>query len=58
LKRGQHAGRDALAEHPPGRLGFDHDKSRRAGEGLRAFSRGVTLGEELTVRDLIREGRR
>jgi prevent-host-death family protein len=36
--------------------GFDRDKARRAAEGLREASRGVTLGE-LKIKDLINEGR-
>ena len=34
------------------------EKRRRAMERIRELSRGVTLGEDLTIRDLIDEGRR
>ena len=37
--------------------GFDRTKARRAAEGLRAASKGQTLGG-LTLKDLISEGRR
>jgi prevent-host-death family protein len=37
--------------------GFDRDKARRAAEGLRVTSEGITLGG-LKLKDLIAEGRR
>ncbi len=38
-------------------FGLNGDKARRAADGLRAASKGQTLGD-LTVKDLIAEGRR
>ena len=38
--------------------GFDRDRARRAADGLRALSRDLTLGRDLTLQDLIRDGRR
>jgi prevent-host-death family protein len=35
---------------------FDRDKARRAADGLRKISRGVTLGD-LKIKDLVNEGR-
>ena len=37
--------------------GFDRDKARRAAEGLRAASKGITLGG-LALKDLIADGRK
>jgi prevent-host-death family protein len=37
--------------------GFDREKARRVAEGLRAASKGLTLGG-LSLKDLIAEGRR
>jgi prevent-host-death family protein len=37
--------------------GFDRDKARRAAAGLRALSKGQTLGG-LSIKDLVSEGRR
>jgi prevent-host-death family protein len=36
---------------------FDREKARLAAEGLKALSKGLTLGD-LTIKDLISEGRR
>jgi len=36
---------------------FDREKARRAAEGLREASRGVTLGD-IPIKDLVDEGRR
>lgn len=47
-----------VARLVPADRGFDREKARRASEGLRALSRGLTLGKGLTVQDLVREGRR
>jgi prevent-host-death family protein len=38
-------------------VGFDRAKARRAADGLRAASKGVTLGG-LSLKELIDEGRR
>jgi prevent-host-death family protein len=46
-----------IARLAPVDAGFDRDKARRAAEGLRAASKGVTLGG-LTLKALISEGRR
>ncbi len=37
--------------------GFDRDKARRAADGLRAASKGLSLGEA-SIKDLVSEGRR
>ncbi len=38
--------------------GIDRTRARRAAEGLRALSAEVTLGEDLTIRDLVADGRK
>ncbi len=38
-------------------VGFDRNKARRAAEGLKAASKGTTLGG-LTLKELIAEGRK
>jgi len=38
--------------------GFDRAKARAAADGLRALSRTTVLGDDLTLKDLINEGRR
>lgn len=37
--------------------GFDRAKARRAAEGLLELSKGLTLGDDVTIRELIDEGR-
>lgn len=46
-----------VARLVPAEAGFNRDKARRAAEGLRAASKGLSLGE-LSLRELIDEGRR
>ena len=46
-----------VARLVPAEIGFDRVRARRAAEGLRAVSKGQTLGD-LTLRELISEGRR
>ena len=46
-----------VARLVPAEPGFDRDKARRAAEGLRQTSKGLTLGG-LSLKDLISEGRR
>lgn len=46
----------AVARLVPATPGFDRGKARRAAEGIRARSVGVTLGG-LKIKDLINEGR-
>lgn len=46
-----------IARVIPAVPGFDRDKARRAAAGLRAMSKGQTLGG-LSIRDLVSEGRR
>ncbi len=46
-----------IARLAPIDAGFDRSKARRAAEGLRAASKGQTLGG-LTLKELINEGRR
>ena len=46
-----------IARLVPAEPGFDRAKARRAADGLRAASKGQTLGG-VSVRDLIDEGRR
>ena len=46
-----------IARLGPLETGFDRTKARAAAEGLRAASRGQTLGG-LTLKDLTSEGRR
>jgi len=41
----------------PATPGFDREKARRAAAGLRAISKGQTLGE-ISLKDLVNEGRR
>jgi prevent-host-death family protein len=36
---------------------FDREKARRAAEGLLEASQNLTLGDDLTIRELIEEGR-
>jgi len=38
--------------------GFDRAKARAAADGLRALSRTTVLGDDLTLKDLISDGRR
>jgi antitoxin (DNA-binding transcriptional repressor) of toxin-antitoxin stability system len=45
-----------IARLAPIETGFDRAKARRAADGLRAASRGLTLGG-LSLKDLISEGR-
>ncbi len=45
-----------VARLVPAEPGFDRVRVRRAAEGLRAASKGLTLGG-LTLKDLISEGR-
>lgn len=45
-----------VARLVPAETGFDHAKARRAAEGIRARSVGVTLGG-IKIKDLINEGR-
>jgi prevent-host-death family protein len=46
-----------IARLAPIEAGFNREKARRAAEGLRSASKGLTLGG-LTLRELISEGRR
>jgi prevent-host-death family protein len=46
-----------VARLVPISLGFDREKARRAAEGLWDASRNLTLGDDLTIRQLIEEGR-
>lgn len=46
-----------VARLVPAAPGFDRKRARRAADGLRAASKGLTLGG-LTIRDLITDGRR
>ena len=46
-----------VARLVPADAGFDRAKAERAAEGLRAASRGLTLGG-LSLKELISEGRR
>ena len=46
-----------VARLVPAEAGFDRVKARQVAAGLRAASKGLTLGD-LTVRDLVSEGRR
>jgi prevent-host-death family protein len=46
-----------VARLVPAETGFNRDNARRAAEGLRAASKGLSLGE-LSLRELIDEGRR
>lgn len=46
-----------VARLVPAATRFDRERARRAAEGLRAASKGLTLGG-LTIGDLIAEGRR
>ena len=46
-----------VARLVPAEVGFDRAKARRAAEGLRAASKGATLGG-LSLKELIGEGRR
>lgn len=46
----------AVAKLVPATPGFDHEKARRAGAGLREASRGVTLGG-IRIKDLVDDGR-
>lgn len=46
-----------VARLVPAAPGFDRERARRAADGLRAASKGLTLGG-LTIRDLITDGRR
>ncbi|HZK99119.1 MAG TPA: type II toxin-antitoxin system prevent-host-death family antitoxin [Caulobacteraceae bacterium] len=46
-----------IARLVPAEAGVDRARARRAAEGLRAASRGRTLGD-LTLKSLIAEGRR
>jgi len=48
----------AVARLIPANGGFDRDKARRAVENIINASKGVTLGANLTIKDLIDEGRR
>jgi prevent-host-death family protein len=38
-------------------VGFDREKARRAAEGLWALGAELTLGPDLTIRNLIEDGR-
>jgi prevent-host-death family protein len=46
-----------VARLVPSRAGFNREAARAAAQRIRAMSKGVTLGE-LTIKDLINEGRR
>jgi prevent-host-death family protein len=46
-----------IARLAPIEAGFNRDKARKAADGLRAVSKGLTLGG-LTLKELISEGRR
>lgn len=46
-----------VARLVPAEPGFDRAKARRAADGLRAASAGLTLGE-LSLKELVSEGRR
>ena len=46
-----------VARLVPAESGFDRAKARKAAEGLRAASKGQTLGG-LSLKDLVGEGRR
>ncbi len=46
-----------VARLVPAQAGFDRAKARKAAEGLRAASKGQTLGG-LSLKDLVAEGRR
>jgi prevent-host-death family protein len=46
-----------IARLAPIESGFNRDKARRAAEGLRTASKGLTL-DGLSLEDLIKEGRR
>ncbi len=46
-----------IARLTPIEAGFNKERARRAAEGLRATSKGLTLGG-LTLKELIGEGRR
>jgi prevent-host-death family protein len=46
-----------IARLVPAEVGFDRTKARHAAEGLRAASKGQTLGG-LSLKELISEGRR
>jgi prevent-host-death family protein len=48
----------AVARLVPAGAGVDRDKARRAVENIIRASKGVTLGPDLTLKDLISEGRR
>ena len=42
---------------PTAEPGFDRQKARRAAAGLLRASRGITLGGQIKIKDLIDEGR-
>jgi prevent-host-death family protein len=46
-----------VARLVPVNPGFDREKARRAAEGLWEFGRNLSLGDDLTIRELIEEGR-
>ena len=48
----------AVARLVPANGGFDREKARRVAENLLEAGRGITLGDGLTIKDLINEGRR
>ena len=47
----------AIARLVPATPTFDRAKARQAARGLREASRGVTLGGDVKIKDLISEGR-
>jgi prevent-host-death family protein len=47
----------AVARLVPATDAFDRAKARRAMEGILDARRGVTLGDGLTLKDLVNEGR-
>lgn len=46
-----------VARLVPADMGFDRARARRAAEGLKATSKGLTLGD-LSLKDLVETGRR
>ncbi|MEO8249523.1 MAG: hypothetical protein ABI589_09140 [Burkholderiales bacterium] len=46
-----------VARLVPAEPGIDREKARRAIEGIRELSKGITLGG-LKIKDLVNEGRR
>jgi prevent-host-death family protein len=47
----------AVARLVPANGGFDRGRARQAVENIINASKGVTLGPDLTIKDLINEGR-